>query len=114
MGYFVIAELYRKGFIIGNYDTLEIAEKVKYNIAILVSKYEFSQIKRAEKDLKKYRSYIIRNELYYSGGKSNMSNGAMSIIILELHTKYSRDKKYDTIEDFINEREFQSTLFILD
>lgn len=106
--YIIALEIAREGKILGIYDNFKDGkvvwdriEKLLYSLnigAILINHKEEFQI---------IRTYDIKNEFYISRGFANMStDGEFSSYLIEL------GKKWDTLDSFIADRNFQTEMFL--
>lgn len=101
--YLIIAELDTKGYIIGTLQSLHTAKKKTKKIFELSNQFSFHELHLFHPYLSQYKSYEIKgNALYMGNEKQCISNGLLSIYILEI------DSKKFSMEQFIKERESTS------
>ncbi len=104
--YLVIAELDNKGYIIGTTDDLSVAESKMEELFSIANQYPFNELYKFNADLKDFASYPINgNAMYFGMQKKAMSNGMLTISILDL------TKRTFSLQQFISERSNTSYAF---
>ncbi|MCP4121426.1 MAG: hypothetical protein GY751_06700 [Bacteroidetes bacterium] len=83
--YLVVAELGRKGFLVGSRKTLAAAKFLMDRTYSKGNKYEWKELKKVEQDLRYFDSYIIYgNEKYISMMENEVSDGKFSVHVLRI------------------------------
>ena len=96
--FIIIAELETKGYIIGTAKSLNQAKKLSDKIFGLANQYSFNDLHSFHSCLKHYKCYEIKGNATYIKCKECISNGLLSIYILEI------DLKDFSVDLYIKER----------
>jgi len=83
--YLVVAELGRKGFLVGSRKTLAAAKFLMDRTYQKGNKYEWSELEKVEQDLRYFDTYTIYgNEKYVSMVETGTSDGKFSVHVLRI------------------------------
>lgn len=106
--YIIALEIARQGNILGTYENFEDAKCAWDRIEKLLELLSISVILiKYKEEFQILNTYEIKNEFYLNCGYKHMStDGEFSSYLIEL------GKKWDTLDSFIADRNFQTEMFL--
>lgn len=107
--YLIVAEIYKKGFILKIIDGKKEALSFLQKTSEISSCYSFAQMNKVEEKLEYIASYKINGNTDYVGKYiKSISNGAYTVSVLQI------DINTFCLKSFIRERENHSSVFELE